>query len=208
MVANPTRQWQSQWTTLNDESAQNDMSRPNSVRNLHPKTGDAGCRSSKKRAKSEKRAASRARGVTTERVVAPESKDVKGFKTPRWGHPWVAKSRVSPRFVGKVMGPGCRDEETEQNKIPKRWRNWGYKWISQHPAAIEKILPCHFWEKGFWLEAGPMPEGKFLSKKQLEKGELNLGNASLLSRNFYCTICKIRLLTGSTPYTGGYNVAK
>ncbi len=75
MVTISTRRSRSQQRTLKDKSAQNnDMPRPKSAHSLYPKTGDAVA--AKKRAKSEKRAASRARGGSTERVVAPESKGV------------------------------------------------------------------------------------------------------------------------------------
>jgi hypothetical protein len=76
------------------------MLRQKSAHNLYPKTGDAGA--AKKRAKSEKRAASRARGGSTERVVAPESKGFIGVKVRS---PASGQVAGFPKiFPGKVVG--------------------------------------------------------------------------------------------------------
>jgi hypothetical protein len=123
MVANSTGQSRSQQTTLNNESAQNDISRPKIAQNIYPKTEDAGA------AKSEKRAASRARGVAMERVVAPESKGVIGVKVRS---PASVQVAGFPKGIpsGKVVGVGEAKKRTKQETKKMTKSRRGYKWIS------------------------------------------------------------------------------
>jgi hypothetical protein len=101
------------------------MSKPKSAHNLYPPNG--GRRSNKKRGKSGKQAASRARGVATKQVVTPESKRVIGVKVRS---PASGQVAGFPKvFPGKVIRvAGAKKRATRDQNMMKSRR--GYKWIS------------------------------------------------------------------------------
>jgi hypothetical protein len=119
-------------------------SKTKKVTQFIPQNG--GRRSSKKRAKSEKGAARRARGVATEQVVAPESKGVIGVKVRSSASGQVAGF---PK-VSRKGHPGRRDEETSKTRDQKMMKSRrGYKWISQNVnwgrSEIYEVCKTNSW---------------------------------------------------------------